>query len=282
MREQTDIQTKLGDWLLKNGYPLEMKVAGALRRGGFNVTQGSYYTDPESKDSREIDVVATRGDRYGYASFTLVVECKSSRKNPWVVFSDETASTPLIDLAFHSNTAWRKIVDDVGEGHEWHRGHVWARRLRGSGYGVATAFAKDDMSFKATMGVLKASVYTHRAVVKKDSFTKYTYVFPVVVVDTRLFEAYLDASTSEVALREVDDAFVSSIRSIDGQRCCAVHIVTASHLAEFVDEAKEMFDRLIGDRAEEFDTAWAQIRVEQERVVSGLPPEPARPDQRQG
>jgi hypothetical protein len=34
------------EWLLSEGYPLEMRVAAQWRNGGFGVTQAHYYSDP--------------------------------------------------------------------------------------------------------------------------------------------------------------------------------------------------------------------------------------------
>ena len=65
----------------------ERRVAEALRRRGWKVAHGAYYTDPVTGKSRELDVTAsrswtkaTRRTELG-AALHLLVECKSMRGN---------------------------------------------------------------------------------------------------------------------------------------------------------------------------------------------------------
>lgn len=77
---ENDLKGKITAWLETQGYPLEMRVASALREVGFDVSQGEYYDDPETQTAREIDVVAVKGDDYGLLEVSVVVECKKSAK----------------------------------------------------------------------------------------------------------------------------------------------------------------------------------------------------------
>lgn len=47
MSEQ--LEKKIEEWLEKQGYPLETRVARAFRNAGFNVVQSDYYRDPISQ-----------------------------------------------------------------------------------------------------------------------------------------------------------------------------------------------------------------------------------------
>jgi hypothetical protein len=73
-------------WLEGEGFPLEMRVAAAFRKTGFDVRQSSLYADPESGKNREIDVIAADPDYIGIVEIHFVVECKSSKK-PWVLYN---------------------------------------------------------------------------------------------------------------------------------------------------------------------------------------------------
>ena len=53
---ENDLEKRVADWLKTQGYPLEMRVASALREVGFDVSQSEYYNDPDTQTSREIDV----------------------------------------------------------------------------------------------------------------------------------------------------------------------------------------------------------------------------------
>jgi hypothetical protein len=59
------ITKNVREWLEGEGFPLEMRVAAAFRKTGFDVRQSSFYMDPESGKGREIDVIATDPDYIG-------------------------------------------------------------------------------------------------------------------------------------------------------------------------------------------------------------------------
>ena len=80
MHSDKPLLPNLYEWLQKQGYPLEMEVASALRKKGLWVRQASYYKDPESDKSREIDVICTEAEVLGMAALHFVVECKASKK----------------------------------------------------------------------------------------------------------------------------------------------------------------------------------------------------------
>lgn len=75
---QLSLHDKLLAWLEKQGYPLEMRVAAQLRaQTQFHIRQGWYYTDPESMQSREIDIVATADEVMGYSTVQFLIDCKA-------------------------------------------------------------------------------------------------------------------------------------------------------------------------------------------------------------
>jgi hypothetical protein len=94
------LKDKVKDWLLKEGYPLEMQSAIIFEEAGFQVSQGNYYEDPQTKKAREVDLVASLGkiirdeDAPNFfesiklqITFRFIVECKSSKRYPWILFS---------------------------------------------------------------------------------------------------------------------------------------------------------------------------------------------------
>ena len=58
-QRKDDLSSKVEEWVNKQGYPFEMRVAAAFRKAGFGITQSDYYTDTETGTAREIDVVAS-------------------------------------------------------------------------------------------------------------------------------------------------------------------------------------------------------------------------------
>jgi hypothetical protein len=88
--------SKILDWLEKQGYSLEMRVAQIFRRAGFAVSQFENYIDPESHDLREIDIVASLGRQVEGITlvFRLLIECRYAKK-PWAIFVSEQRSHPF-------------------------------------------------------------------------------------------------------------------------------------------------------------------------------------------
>jgi len=100
---------RIAAWLETQGYPLEMRAAETLRGRGFAVAPGTYYQDAESKEVREIDLVAyvQRADPEIILRISVVAECKSSRDKPWVVFESEKPRPSDYGRIVHRHaTAW--------------------------------------------------------------------------------------------------------------------------------------------------------------------------------
>jgi hypothetical protein len=52
-----NLEDSVRKWLDDQGYPLEMKVAEALRNAGIGWDHGRVYEDPSTNKVREIDVM---------------------------------------------------------------------------------------------------------------------------------------------------------------------------------------------------------------------------------
>jgi len=52
MTQNEQMVKSVKDWLLKGGFPLEMKTASAFREAGFEVRQSVNYIDPDTKKLR--------------------------------------------------------------------------------------------------------------------------------------------------------------------------------------------------------------------------------------
>ena len=47
-------EKRIKNWVLKNGYPFEMKVANLFQKKGFKITQSIHYKDFDTKKYREL------------------------------------------------------------------------------------------------------------------------------------------------------------------------------------------------------------------------------------
>jgi len=245
---EKNLEGKISDWLKTQGYPLEMKVASALREKEFFVSQSAYYADPETNTSREIDIIATKGDDIGFLEVALVIECKTSLDKPWVLFTSERheeGRNKYFTFAILSEMARKKLVE-----RSWANRALkedtplnWFNKPPRTAFGVTAAFSSgEDPAYKAVVGALKASIDWSRS---KDEISSRTlqFVFPVVVFEGRLFESFLDANGQTIT-QEVEEGFITNHRSINGAYCSSVHIVIAKKLQDFCTEAFELTKQL--------------------------------------
>ena len=99
------ITEEVHTWLEGEGFPLEMRVAAAFRKAGFEVRQSDVYMDHESGKTREIDVIATDSDYLGVVVTHFVIECKSSKK-PWILLSSDDALSNYKNLLAFGVLCW--------------------------------------------------------------------------------------------------------------------------------------------------------------------------------
>jgi hypothetical protein len=85
----SQLTDKIKDWLLRQGYPLEFRVAAAFQNAGIEAVQGFYVRQRNTNSVRELDVVARIRSHVAdmFASINLIVECKWSGDKPWIVFT---------------------------------------------------------------------------------------------------------------------------------------------------------------------------------------------------
>ncbi len=254
-RNPNPLSSKVRKWLEKQGYSLEMRVAQAFERAGFDVSQSSYYLDPESHSLREIDVVASTRCRIGsmWISVALFVECKYAHK-PWVVF---TSQSNLESWAFFS-----RVLDREFSLYQWKMQKTLQGRLLASilssmsgrdasklgsfrlpinvGYRL-TESLRDSSAKDSAYSALRQVSSCVRAHDEKmeiefaGTIDEYEEEFsgsqgdklsifceigiPVLVIRGKLFECYLNSS-EEIALLETEDSVVltSSKTSLDESR----------------------------------------------------------------
>jgi len=262
---ENDLKKKVTAWLETQGYPLEMRVASALREVGFDVSQGEYYDDPETQTAREIDVIAVKRDKYGLLGISLVVECKKSADKPWVLFTSEmheSGKNKLFTYAIMPVSAREKLAKKVFD--KSTRGLRWLNRPKRTAYGMAVAFAKgEDPAYKAGLSALKASISRNNLNTGKELSKSLRFVFPVIVIDGNLFEAYLDKKGNAV-VQEIDEGTVTYYREISGCPASSVKIVTTKRLDEFCEEAFEeaiQIEILLNDDIEKM---WQQMKDSQD------------------
>lgn len=249
---------KVRDWLMRAGYPLEMRVARVFTMSpAFNrVVLADVYKSKGSESTlRDIDVAAQlavflhRPDAFEGQGVTMffdlftVCECKANPKGhrPWIVFTEEKAALdPSFRIQSHPANAlgeWllREIVTDerVAQLELFVAPRV--------GYSVRCARLGDnnprdndqDPAYEAVMAVMDAA--RAKADVTSDSFEMFRIVLPLIVVDADLYECWLDPK-GQLELEPRDEMAVlwKTGPGIGAKSHVMIYIVTEAKLADWV------------------------------------------------
>lgn len=233
------MSNKVLEWIKKTGFALELEAASAFRAAGFEVRQSFTYPDPQSDKGREIDVLAQVPDIMGIIEIYFVLECKASSK-PWVVLASESTLenySRLSAFAITSEAAREAIAKKIISNDSGKPNYL--QRSSRCGYGFRQAFgSNDDAAYAATIGALKAC-----SGLVKDRITptipRLAFAFPVIVVDSPLFECSLKGD-GELHLQEVEESdFLCSAYIPDVVGCC-IKVIRKELLSKYATEAKQL------------------------------------------
>jgi hypothetical protein len=217
-----------------------MRVARAFRTEHFRVIQSEYFSDPDTKTSREIDVVASiDANQESYLfRITFVVECKMSRDKPWVLFTG--TSLGLADPARVAqrvgNTLGRRLLDTVAR--DTTAQQIGLFDLCGRpAHGVTQAFTSGaDAAYAALHGVAKATAAL--AANRGGSPMPVLLVFfPLVVIEGRLFEYYIDEN-DDPAVNEIAQGTLLWRNPVVDEPHTIIDVVTLSELPEYITRAR--------------------------------------------
>jgi hypothetical protein len=242
MSSADQLPSRILTWLDGQGFPLEFVTANAFRDHGFRVFQGYHY-DVTDGAPREVDVYAHLDMKVKDSTIRIghVVECKWSRKAPWVVFASENAritSTACIT---------QSIADEVGEALLWFMGTdavTTGLKLFESpnrpGFSARQALTDSrDHVYAAMQGVMSAcraiSQTSYRGSVQQQlAFIQ--IVFPLIVVDGALFEVFYDEAAKTMQAVQRDSVRMHWRGATAWRAHSTVDIVTSDALPTFLDE----------------------------------------------
>jgi hypothetical protein len=209
--DSDELQSRLLEWLQKEGYPLEFATARAFRRAGFRVLRGEYTPPTSDEPAREVDVVASMdlGDE-PVQRVEFVVECKWSGDKPWVLFCDGSGMTSAacITQSVGSTLGKALLWKDAGS-RELARLGVFATPDEPAFAGRQGFAGSRDVLFDALRSVTGAARKLAEGYDDQPKAGRLpgfgVVTFPVLVVTGRLFEARLDPS-GDMALSEVQSS----------------------------------------------------------------------------
>lgn len=244
MNNANDLNKKVLEWVMGQGYPLEMKVATSFRNRGFEVIQSHYYPDPENNELREIDIVAITPEYTGLIDVSFVIECKSSKKKPWVLFTSEHTLEGLnifFSYCINSDSA-REIL--IEKQMETDVKLPWMKKSGRIAYGLTQAFTTgSDITFKASTSVLKAAISRKRILGEK-GYSPFVFVFPVIVVDGKIFECFIDKH-GELSIQQFHHGFYYFPFDVVGEFGTCIQILTVNGIDDLTEQAKNVSDALL-------------------------------------
>ena len=238
MIEDNNLKKSVSAWLEEQGYPLEMRVASILKKEGFRVIQSEYFSDPETGDSRELDIVAYAQKQIGEVLIrvSLIIECKRSVDKPWLLFKSKESrlANPARVVQRATNTLGSIYLRELCQNEEVQKLSLFSL-AENPAYGVTQALTSGkDICYSALTSVSKAARAT---VLKQENYYNRpvklcSIVFPVVAVSGRLFEVFLDKNTN-VVVEEIENGTLLWRNSIVGAPHTIINLVAEPNFEHF-------------------------------------------------
>ena len=237
MADDTEVVRKVRKWLTEQGYPLEMSVAQTMRKSGFDVIQAEYYRDPEVDAPREIDVVAsvqTVGPGV-LARVEFVIECKTSRDKPWVLFSSSAfrVARPASVAQRTASGTGPKALFDLANRTEVQDLSIFSLG-ENIGYHVAQAFGQNtDKAYVGLMSAANAAKAAARRADQRSSTDRRLvfFEFPVVVIDGILLHCVLE-DDNDIRFRMISDGTVAWRNPVAEFPITLIRVLTVDGLRE--------------------------------------------------
>lgn len=212
-----DVESGVRRWIEQSGFPLQMQVAHAASQARprcFELTQGGYYTDPDSGKKREGDVIVDWAamEDYGSVSLRIALECKNVVK-PWVVFTDDADSL----LAMETGTMPQSLYIETSglNEHTIYRinSTLWKSPLQDLvpqrvGSVVQEAHSPKNSADDAIRQAVATAIGSARDETEGLNERQYIAAAPVVVTNGPLFTCDFDIAVGDFELRATDWAAV--------------------------------------------------------------------------
>lgn len=243
MSDENSLENNIQNWLAKEGYPLEFKVANIFRSKNFDTFQGRYVNDFKTGLPREIDVVADTTIKVAesFLRISYVIECKWSGDKPWVIFTDKNSRISpgaCIVQSISTKTA-EAILWHLSDNKELRNLSIFHTPER-PGFNGRQAFGSQNDLVYSTLQSIMSACYSEKKDYEvadsdhKDSLSFGVLIIPIVVIDGKLFESYYDDSIGDMSLKERKMIRLHWKGSEAWQFHSTIDIVTFDHLPEYV------------------------------------------------
>ncbi|MFB9053934.1 hypothetical protein ACFFVB_12680 [Formosa undariae] len=243
------MEDKIKDWLLKGGFPLEMKFVNSLLKENFEVAQSVYYQDFETEKFRETDIIASKFEKINgtWTYITFVIECKKSYDKPWIVLKNDKLLNHIGDeLPVYFTKNGNDFIKTINRQNNY-KSDLFFKNNRSIGYSLQTAFHKGvDKSFEAVQSVTKACEYFSQKINERKNTC--AFYFPIVLIEGRLFEGKL--ANDEIEIEEVQNSEVLITRSFHKYGNSHLLIFESSDLDAVTDRLKKLTEKFFEEYKE--------------------------------
>ena len=242
--DSSGIVSNIKNEIEKTGFPLELRALRLFRGRECGVSSNIYYTDKDTGKGREMDLRITESYSYEadkrtyFVTHRYIAECKKSTA-PWVVFTAPAlygGETSVIPHKGGLTFNWEDEIEEVVK--EYHPFTNQERHGRSS----FVPFNKDpSVPFDALVTVAKASIASREN--QDRTVNAYKFYYPFVILDGRLFEAFLDDEGS-ICVQETEMITAMLHYQSDNYDThrFLIPIVTEPALTNFHDEMKQVLD----------------------------------------
>jgi len=244
-KSKEDINHRIKEWLLSEGYPLEFETASKFRKAGFSVSSGEYTREDKKGTPREIDVLASVRSSQDeiICDVSYIIECKYTVDKPWIFFTSDQNFSESACIA-------QTIGSDLGEAALWclvgdsdlHKLSLFSAPFKPA-FNAVEAFKKNnDRVYSALQSVisLSHSISLHDNVYRtKDSnMQRYCRVcIPVIVIKGRIFEASYVSSSNDIIIHEVEKTRIHWKGAEKRIFHATVDVVNINHIDEYAETA---------------------------------------------
>ena len=251
---QKSLKDKVSDWIQTEGYPLEFSVAQTFHKYGFDANQGQYVKDEEVNSLCEIDVLAQESEveKDSLVRVCNVVECKWSRDKPWVIFTSRNnriAESACIAQTI-SNKAGQAVLWAIAGDKKLWLTQMFRSPLKAGFNGRQVFGQKNDLFYQALQSVTRKSrllvnKYDPHRSTPEELLRSVVIAFPLIVVDSDLFEAYLNPDVEKLVVEEADHLRMHWRGSPSWPLHATVDIVRKAKLDQFAEVRRKETDFLI-------------------------------------
>ncbi|QTE23174.1 hypothetical protein [Polaribacter cellanae] len=232
-------EASLKKWILKNGYPFEMKVANLFQKKGFKITQSILYKDIDTNKYRELDIIAYYGKIINGVSFnfSFVIECKKSTDKPWIVFKNDNLINSKLNRFKPFATRNAEILFENSNVNENLQFNNIFPDINSAGYNVVIAYRDSkDIAYNSSLSLLKACNYIKNKF-NDSNLRQCNFYIPLIIIEGELYDARLNIK-EEIDFELVDFSIFMNTKIFNEKDSTTITIASSKNLGHFIDDLK--------------------------------------------